>query len=346
MIKYYELEIVVELWKNHNKLKPAAATILTGIALAGCGVLANASVNGVRPAVAEVEAVAVTPTIHNETPAKQPFDIEPKLHNDLAEALKGYSGEIQVAIRDRNTGQIYQFTNMPNPDQTINTASTVKLSILEAMLLQNQENNEAFVTCPDHPEIPMPIQMTCEQLAHTIPMITESSDDDASALWVQVGGPQTLQDFYHRIGTHHTTADANSQWGWTQSTALDQLRVVDQLNGPTSLLSPSSRAVANFLLGSVIPEQRWGVGGGSVAPTDFVNKNGWMPTSQHRPQWTINSVGNVNDGMGLNYDLVEYSDNNTSDQSGIDNLNAISAIVHRDMAAATISLRPHVGGGR
>jgi hypothetical protein len=338
----------MERRKNHNKLRSLTATVLAATAIAGCSEVASTtSTENIRPAAVEL---APAP-IHIETPvAAAPLDITPKLQADLAEMLKDYTGEIQIAVRDRNTGHIYQYTNMPNPEQTINTASTVKLSILEAMLLQNQENNLAFVTCPDHPEIPMPVQMSCEQLTHAIPMIEESSDDDASALWTQIGGPTTLQNFYNQIGSGATIADPNGQWGWSQSTAVDQLNVVDQLNSPASLLTPSSKAVANFLLHSVVPEQRWGVGGGSVNPAEFVNKNGWMPTSQHRQSWTNNSIGNVNDGTNINYDLAMYSDNNGPGDDGyaygVATLNSVSSIIRSDMAAATITLRPAIGGGR
>lgn len=314
----------MELYRNNaNKLKSVIAIGLTATAITSCEQRAEAAYPQATTQHPAPEAAIIAPTP----------DLSDELQTAWSTALKDYPGHIQIAVRDRNSGKVYNFTNAPDV-MTYNTASTIKLSILEELLLQNQANNLPLVQCSDHPEIPVPAQMTCEQLDHAISMIENSSDDDASALWVQEGAPATLNDFYSRIGARSTIAEPNSQWGWSQTTATDQLNVLGLLDDTTSPLSASSKSIISFLLDNVEQDQRWGGNGGVAQGVAVRQKEGWMEFSQKTEgNWTINSIANVNNGKGINYDITEYSDDNTSFDSGKATLNNIGAITWNVIAA-------------
>lgn len=323
--------------------RPTAAVLsLATVAVTGGGYYAidtrpSQHVTPTRPATQEV----VVPVA-----AVQPPDIATELQTDITATLADYKaknpdyqGEIQLAVRDRTTGTIYQYTSVPptesQPDpltKTYNTASTVKLSILEELLLQKQVENAPFNDCP---EIPMPTQLTCDELSHAIPMIEESSDDDASALWVQEGAPSAINDLNNQIGATRSTGEPNSQWGWSQTTALDQLNVVGLLQDQDSPLSPSSKTLATFLLDHVVPEQRWGISGGVPADATVMVKNGWMDyTQKQEGPWTINSIGTVSSRTGANYDIAEFSDGNASMSEGIEVVETVSKVVYDNLTPA------------
>jgi len=316
----------VELLRNKtDRLKSIVAIGLACAALTGCEYRAEAkSQPTAAPVAVEIPAAAPLPNIAD------------KLTADLTTALNG-NRNIQIAVHDRTTNQTYLYpqpTNFdPHPElKTYDTASTIKLSILEELLLQNQAKNLPLTTCP---EIPMPVQMTCGELENAIPMIENSDNDAASALWTLDGGAGGVQNLYSpgQLDTSSTTARTDGQWGWSQTTAADQLKVVNLLSDPASPLSPTSKATVNFLLDHVESDQHWGASGGVPAGVTVRVKNGWMPyTQQTSGPWTINSIGNVN-GNGVNYDIAEYSDSNDSMQSGISVLETAAKVVFDDLSS-------------
>lgn len=319
----------MEFWKNNsNKLKATTAVLLASAALTGCGYRAEAkSSQPIAPQAMEApQPAAIVPG-----PVKP--SIAAQLERDWATILAGHQGSVDIAIRDRVTGQTAEYST-DGDRKTFNTASTIKLPILMELLLQNQAKNLPFTTCPEHPEVPMPVQLTCEQLDYAIPMIEESSDDDASALWVEEGDPTALQDFYTQIGATSTTPDPNSQWGWSTTSAGDQLKVLNLLSDPASPLTSESKATISFMMDHVVPEQHWGTSAGVPAAAIARLKNGWMESSlQTKGPATINSIANVK-GNGVDYDIAVLTDGNPSDQAGIDTIEQLSRTTVADLQSA------------
>ncbi|HEY4161274.1 MAG TPA: hypothetical protein VGM08_04385, partial [Candidatus Saccharimonadales bacterium] len=196
---------------------------------------------------------------HNRAAAKQQAAAEAKAKK--AAQLKGQltaawqktlvatppDGYVDVAAYDNATGATAEYTNAPG-GTTYNTASIIKMSILETLLLQNQKSGISG--------------LTASQLTEATPMIEQSDNDAATDLWGVVGKAPAVNSFFGQIGATHSTS--GSDWGLTQTTALDQLKVVNQVAYP-KLLNTASVTAADGLLDNVVPGQHWGVSGGVPA---------------------------------------------------------------------------------
>lgn len=252
---------------------------------------------------------------HAPSSAQNPAEnlpIEPsttdKLEDAWARELVNYKGEIDIAAYDYQSGQTAHFSNVVGKKFIM--ASTIKLSILENLLLQNQQVGSLI---------------SDQQRAEAVPMITWSDNASASSLWEELGGSSAMQDFFIKIGTTHTSANTEGYWGLSLTTALDQLSVAKQLAHDSSLLSPQSIDIARSILDDVIPEQRWGVPANIQTDIRSWAKNGWLNDAStdndfsSGPTWTINSVGYVEgsiNGNVVRYALAEYSSGNETIDSG------------------------------
>jgi hypothetical protein len=116
-------------------------------------------------------------------------------------------------------------------------------------------------------------------------------------------------------------------WGLTQVTAHDQLLLLKLLTRPNSVLTAASRAYQLGLMARVISSQRWGTPAGAPAGAGVHVKNGWLPESSG---WHVNSIGAFT-GKGRNYLIAVLTDDNPSEQYGIDTIEAVARVVHRDL---------------
>lgn len=227
-------------------------------------------------------------------------------------------GNVDIAVHDKTTGSTTEYTNAP-AGTTYNTASIVKLSMLEVLLLQNQHNNISG--------------LTSDQMSEAVPMIESSDDDAASDLWDTVGGETTMNSFFQQIGTTNTVAGTDDEWGLTQTDALDQLKVVNQIAYHT-MLSEDSVATADALLNNVESDQRWGVTGGIPSNVSVQLKNGWLDYNQG---WNINSIGHVH-GEGVDYTIAVLTNQNSTEQDGINTIQALSSVTWNAMDTTAKSL--------
>jgi len=224
-------------------------------------------------------------------------------------------GNVDIAVYDSKTGATVHYTNAP-ANTTYNTASIIKMSILEELLLENQKKGISG--------------LTSSQLSEATPMIENSDNDAATALWSEVGDDAAMAGFFQQIGATNTTPGVEDQWGLTQTTALDQLKVVNELAYP-KLLSASSVAAADNLLNNVESSQRWGVSSGLPSGVSVQLKNGWL---QYNQGWNINSIGHVH-GDGVDYTIAVLTDQNNTEQDGINTIQALSAATWNTINVAT-----------
>lgn len=236
--------------------------------------------------------------------AAQISELSPKLSALMGPIAAASSSSVDVAVYDHTTGQTAEYTNASG---TYSTASIMKLSILEELLLQDQAAGTGI---------------TSDQLAEATPMIENSDNDAATALWQDVGAGATMQTFFNRIGATSTYVNPAGHWGLTQTTALDQLKVLNQYAYPTSstLLSSDSIATITSLLSNVEPDQQWGVTAGTPASATVELKDGWLDESGG---WDVNSIGHVS-GVGTDYTIAILSKGNASEQSGITLVKSLS----------------------
>lgn len=114
-------------------------------------------------------------------------------------------------------------------------------------------------------------------------------------------------------------------WGLTQTTAADQLTLLQQVfaekedSGAASELNEASRTYLQGLMGSIAEDQDWGVSAAaatSTADRRFALKNGWLPRTA-TGLWDINSIGRVTTAAGREFLVAVVSNGNTTKAKGI-----------------------------
>ncbi len=195
----------------------------------------------------------------------------------IASWLAGRSGFTSVAIYDAATGQTAYWGTNGGTNRPYYSASIAKVSILGTVLRQ-----AAVAGRP----------LSSDERAHAVPMITQSSNDDATWLWNHVGGAPAVAAFQRSAGLTGTVQDTAGHWGLATTTAADQARVVQAIEYPNPLLRPADQAYARSLMRSVEPSQHWGVSAGAPSGATVELKNGWLP---HAGYYRVNSIGRVYD---------------------------------------------------
>ena len=176
----------------------------------------------------------------------------------------------QVAVYDYQTQEI---TSVSNTNQPMTLASVTKVGILASVLQQ-----QTTLTTTNQP------------LADK--MIQQSDNDSAQALYDQVGSTG-LQQTYNAFGLTHTTVNTQ-HWGWTTSTATDQVALLNHIFQPNQVqLTTEQQATIQSEMSAIDSRQRWGVG---QMTRNTAVKNGWLPDDDDRNSWSLNSIGHVIDG--------------------------------------------------
>ncbi|MFI8349549.1 serine hydrolase [Streptomyces sp. NPDC085596] len=180
---------------------------------------------------------------------------------------------LSVGVLDPGSGR-----SAVHGDGVHDTASVVKVGILAALLLRAQDAGRT---------------LTAVERERAARMIGHSDNDSATALWHGIGGAAGLDAAHHRLGLTATVGGENGYWGLTRTTARDQLTLLQHVFGPSPVLNATSRAYLAALMGSVVPEQRWGIS--AVGPCAL--KNGWFPRDA-TGRWVVHSVGRVSGADG------------------------------------------------
>ncbi|MGH3185190.1 MAG: serine hydrolase [Streptosporangiaceae bacterium] len=204
------------------------------------------------------------------------------------------------------------------------SASVVKVTILGALLRRAQDQHR---------------RLTRAEKALAWEMITRSDNDDASALWAEVGRG-SLQHFLNLARMTHTVLGPGGLWGLTQITAADETLLLRLLLEENPVLDTSSREYALSLMAHVIPAQRWGVPVGAPTSLTAHVKNGWLPLATHG--WRIHSIGCFT-GRGGGYSIVVLTQDNPSMPYGIATIEAIAKVVNRDLNPAATARVPSSG---
>jgi beta-lactamase class A len=259
---------------------------------------------GIATAATRVdEGICSAPAAHKVLAAQ--------LSAGIQRALRSRAGNHAVAVYDTVTGVSCQ----ANDDRHFSSASVVKALILAALLRWHQEAGSPL--------------SSWERSEATL-MITQSDNDAATDLWNEVG-PSRLQHFLDLAGMHETGLGTGGYWGLTQVTAHDEMLLLKLLTVPNPVLSPASRAYQLGLMARVIPGERWGTPAGAPRGVTVHVKNGWLPEIAG---WHINSLGAFT-GKGKNYLIVVLTDDNPSEEYGIDTVEDVARVIHQDLAAAS-----------
>ncbi|MGA5699392.1 serine hydrolase [Peterkaempfera bronchialis] len=206
-------------------------------------------------------------------------------------------GNLSVAVADLTTGLTAGYGGSGH---TFATASIAKVDILAALLLQAQNADR---------------RLTAQERAWAATMIENSDNDAADALYTRIGLAAGLDRANRTFGLTATTAGAAGRWGLTETTAADQLTLLQAVFGQDSPLGSASRDYLHTLMGQVEADQGWGVSAAADPGTAPLLKNGWLPRSS-TGLWVVNSIGRVDHG-GHRLLIAVLSDGSTTQAKGV-----------------------------
>ncbi|MET9613062.1 serine hydrolase [Kitasatospora indigofera] len=234
-----------------------------------------------------------------------------RLAVDIAASLAGRQGTVALTLWDAGTGTSCGY----RPAAHFDSASVVKATIMAAVLRRADEEGRP---------------VTAWEEGNLRPMITQSDNTAATALWRDLGRPR-LEAFLRLAGLTDTVLGSEDHWGLTQVTAADELKVLALYADDPSVLSPESRAYGLDLMSQVVPEQRWGAPYGAPAAVTVHVKNGWLQRATHG--WRVHSLG-IFTGPGRNYRMAFLTHDNPTEAYGISTIQRVAQVVHRDLDAA------------
>ncbi|MFC5722364.1 serine hydrolase [Streptomyces gamaensis] len=222
-------------------------------------------------------------------------------------------GSYAVAVRDMKTGATADYHT---GRWSYDTASIVKLDILAALLYRAHGT---------------PLTGGQRELAEK--MVQESDNDAATALWSEIGGSAGLTAANKAFGLSQTVAGSGYDWGLTQTTAVDQLTLLERAVGDDSPLTPSARQYIRTLMGRIDADQRWGISAAADANTSCVLKNGWLPRTA-TGLWDINSVGEIQHS-GHPLRIAILSSGQESQERGIELVQNVAVAAAEALTGAT-----------
>jgi len=162
-----------------------------------------------------------------------------------------------------------------NRRMRITTASVIKLQVLGAVLLRDQDRGHG---------------LTSWERDRVLPMIRYSFNNPyVSDLYSHVGGVPGMDRLSRRLGATHTTNTA--EYGATWTTSEDRTRIALSMCYGGGPLRASARSAAWRVVMQVHPTQRWGITYGAPHGWTIGLKNGFYPMSGYG--WRVGSTGFV-----------------------------------------------------
>ncbi|MDT7844021.1 serine hydrolase [Streptomyces justiciae] len=283
-----------------SRRRPLMYTALASVAVVGATAAGTVYVKAQAHSGARAVSSAASPSVSSEEASVEPVAV-PAVDYDalLADAMDAVTvpedADVSVAVLDLDSGDSATYG-----DAAFDTASIVKVDILATLLLQAQDEDR---------------HLTAAEKSYATAMIENSDNASASALWRTIGKAAGLDAANERFGLTDTEGGDGMLWGLTQTTAADQLTLLQQVFGDDSELSEASREYLQGLMGQIATDQHWGVSAAADG-SSWALKNGWLPRSA-TGLWDINSIGRVTGSDGNDYLVVALSNGNATKEKGI-----------------------------
>ncbi|WP_173098658.1 serine hydrolase [Actinomadura verrucosospora] len=241
------------------------------------------------------------------TVAKAPVFDPLRLRGNVLTYLRGRPGRAGVMATDLRSGVTFGV----NETSQFVTASVIKVDILAALLLQHQRQGVA---------------MTGGERALADRMIRQSDNEAADALYADIGRDAGLQSANAALGLDHTEPYPVS-WGSSWTSPADQVRLIRTLTaGGRGPLTPANRRYVLRLMGSVTPEQAWGVSAAARPGERVALKNGWVPLRYEGNGWAVNSIGRIT-GRGHDFLVAVFSGDSPTMKAGVTTVEHVAAMV-------------------
>ena len=230
---------------------------------------------------------------------------------DVDRYLANRAGQVTAAVFDADDGRTSVFA----PGMVEHTASIEKVGILATVLSQAAAAGRG----------PSPGEVGAAST-----MIENSDDNAATTLWNETGQGVDEAALDRALGLDQTTIDPGRRWGFTLTSALDQVSLLRAIAFPGPALSDGSRNLILDLMTHVEGDQAWGVSAGPAAGSAVALKNGWYPTGAV-PGWQVNSIGVVS-GHDRHYLIAVLTAGNPGFAYGVSTIEGVSRLVWRDAA--------------
>jgi len=257
-----------------------------------------------RAILASAALLGALSTTASGRPIGPPPERDPFASRAMSAFLATRAGVITAAVYDARSNRLFTL----NPGVHEDEASIAKVDILATVLHERGVAGLAGAGAAD-----------------AAAAIDESDNIAAQALWNEAGGDPSIAAFNAAAGMTQTVLDPKGIWGHDQTTAVDQIRLLEALDSPNALLPTPEREYELALMRTVTPVQAWGVSAGVLAPATVALKNGWLPPS-NEPGWQINSVGIVR-GRGRHYLLAVLTADDVGMAYGSQTIAGISQLV-------------------
>lgn len=195
------------------------------------------------------------------------------------------------------------------------TASIVKVEILTMML----EEYGTLDAVPDW-------------LMDSAELMIRNSDNDATNDVLYGGtfddGHAAIAQAHIDFGLEHTNPNETEQWGKTQTTALDQLHVLElALFEDGDVLDAEQVEYVRSLMGDLADFQQWGVSAAAHEGETVWMKNGWDTRDAMGGEWVVNSIGVIAGDTEQPIELAIMTGGSASDSEGIDRVEELAKIV-------------------
>lgn len=235
-------------------------------------------------------------------PAEQHEAAQEQLQEMLDQEIGDYLAELDdenlyasVAVSDGEFDIAY------NGDEQHDTASIVKVEILGMLLLEYGSVEEI----PDW------------AIADAEKMIKESDNDATnSILFGLLDGHATMREAHEVFGLTGTEPGEGERWGLTQTTAVDQLTMLEAALFE-GVLTADQTELSRELMGDLADFQNWGVVAGAEDGETVWMKNGWDTRDDLGGEWVVNSIGVIGGDTEEPITLSILTGGSASEEEGI-----------------------------
>jgi hypothetical protein len=249
---------------------------------------------------------------HHRQPPRGPF-----VTAAMRAFLASRAGDVTAGVYNVKTGRLFLYRPGVHGDD----ASIAKVDIVATAIYEAEQRGGSLTA-------------TEQQLATEA--IEESDNDAAQDLWEDDGGNAGIAAFNARVGMTQTILDPQGAWGLYESTARDQLRLLEHVALPNPVLTTPQRSFELALMHRIDPAQDWGVSAGVLPPATVALKNGWLPVGAG---WEINSIGAVT-GRYRDYLIAVLTSDDPSMAYGVETIEGISQLVWSYMLPARFRPKP------
>jgi hypothetical protein len=162
-------------------------------------------------------------------------------------------------------------------------------------------------------------------------MIKDSSNDATNDMLYGGtfdDGHDAIRQAHIDFGLEHTNPNETEQWGKTQTTAVDQLRMLE-LALYEDVLDAEQVEYARSLMGNLSESQQWGVSAAATDDETVWMKNGWDTRDVMGGEWVVNSIGVINGETEEPIKIAVLTGGSATDAEGIERVEELAKIIRQ-----------------